>query len=46
MGRQVFNARLVAVMVMHGVEDLLTFNGSHFARYREITVHTPEGVAI
>jgi predicted nucleic acid-binding protein len=41
MGRQVFDARLVAVMVVHGVENLLTLNASHFARFREITVRTP-----
>ena len=31
-GRRVFDARLVAVMLAHGVARLLTFNGADFAR--------------
>lgn len=30
-GRRVFDARLVAVMLSHGIERLLTFNGVDFA---------------
>lgn len=45
-GRQVFDARLAAVMIVHRVADLLTLNADHFARYSEITVHTPDDVAI
>ena len=30
-GRRVFDARLVAVMLAHGVAQLLTFNGTDFA---------------
>jgi len=30
-GRRVFDARLVAVMLAHGVARLLTFNGADFA---------------
>lgn len=43
-GRQVYDARLVAVMLAHGVTRLLTFNASHFRRFDEITVLTPEEV--
>ena len=40
-GRQVYDARLVAVMLVHGVTHLLTFNTDDFRRYHEITaVHT------
>jgi predicted nucleic acid-binding protein len=39
-GKQVHDARLVAVMKAHGVENLLTFNVEDFAAYDEIkTVH-------
>ncbi len=31
-GKQVHDARLVAVCHAHGVTHLLTFNGKHFAR--------------
>jgi predicted nucleic acid-binding protein len=37
-GRQVHDARLVAVMLAHHVSHLLTFNASDFARYDEIAV--------
>jgi len=30
-GRRVFDARLVAVMLAHGVGRVLTFNGADFA---------------
>jgi hypothetical protein len=30
-GRRVFDARLVAVMLSHGIERLLTINGADFA---------------
>ena len=32
MGKQVHDARLVAVCHVHGVTHLLTFNRAHFAR--------------
>ena len=40
-GKNVHDARLVAAMVVHGVEKILTFNGADFARYAEITVLDP-----
>jgi predicted nucleic acid-binding protein len=43
-GKTAHDARLVAAMRRHGVNRLLTFNASHFARFAGITVLTPEGV--
>jgi predicted nucleic acid-binding protein len=43
-GRQVYDSRLVAVMLAHGVDHLLTLNPAHFRRFTEITVHTPEEI--
>jgi predicted nucleic acid-binding protein len=43
-GRQVYDARLVAVMVAHGVSYLLTLNTAHFARFSEITAIDPHDV--
>jgi predicted nucleic acid-binding protein len=40
-GRQVYDARLVAVMMAHGVSHLLTLNPGHFRRFAEITVVSP-----
>ena len=46
-GVQVHDTRLVAVMLAHGVENILTFNGSDFARFtaQGITVTDPLTVA-
>ncbi|MBW3624738.1 MAG: PIN domain-containing protein [Armatimonadetes bacterium] len=45
-GKQVHDARLVAVMKAHGVTHLLTFNVSDFTRFPGITaVHPQEIVA-
>jgi len=41
MGKNVHDARLVAAMVVHGVKEILTFNGPDFARYAEISVLDP-----
>ena len=42
-GKQVHDARLVAVMQAHGVENLLTFNVDDFKAYTDITaVHPAE----
>jgi predicted nucleic acid-binding protein len=41
-GRQVYDARLVAVMQAHGVTNILTLDPTGFRRYREITVVTPQ----
>ena len=43
-GRQVHDARLVAVMLAHGVSHLLTFNSADFARYPAITALHPAAV--
>jgi len=40
-GRQVYDARLVAVMEAHGVNRLLTLNPTHFRRFGGITVVEP-----
>ena len=37
-GKNAHDARLVAAMVVHGVENILTFNGQDFVRYGEIRV--------
>lgn len=38
-GNQVYDARLVAVMRVHGVGRFLTFNGADFARYGVDVLH-------
>ena len=43
-GKQVHDARLVAVMMAHGISHLITFNTSDFARYSSITVVHPASV--
>lgn len=43
-GKVAHDARLVAAMLRHGLVHLLTFNAAHFARFQEVTVHTPETV--
>jgi predicted nucleic acid-binding protein len=40
-GRQVHDARLVALMQAHGVTHILTLNDADFARYPGITAITP-----
>lgn len=37
-GKNTHDARLVAVMVVHGIESILTFNMQDFARYEKIRV--------
>ena len=44
-GRQVFDARIVAVMQAHGATHLLTRNAGHFQRYTGITVDEPKDVS-
>jgi predicted nucleic acid-binding protein len=44
-GRQVFDARLVAVMQAHGVTHLLTTNAAHFRHFPGITVVEPHQVS-
>ena len=40
-GKQAHDARLVALMLSHGITQLLTLNTPDFARYPEITPLTP-----
>jgi predicted nucleic acid-binding protein len=44
LGKQAHDARLVALMLSHGISQLLTLNTSDFARYPEITPLTPAEV--
>jgi predicted nucleic acid-binding protein len=43
-GRQVFDARLVAVMLVHGFTHILTFNVDDFTRFSEIEVTDPHSL--
>ena len=43
-GTKVHDARLVAVMRVHGISSILTFNVKDFARYEGITVIQPDTV--
>jgi predicted nucleic acid-binding protein len=43
-GKQAHDARLVALMLSHGVTHLLTLNPRDFTRYSEITVIKPQDV--
>ncbi len=45
-GRQVHDARLVAVMRVHGITHLLTFNTLDFQRYPGITAVHPRDVGV
>jgi predicted nucleic acid-binding protein len=40
-GKPAHDARLVAAMNVHRVEEILTFNGSDFKRFRDITILDP-----
>lgn len=40
-GKQTHDAHIVAMMEVHSVTSLLTFNGAHFMRYPGITVLNP-----
>ena len=40
-GLRVYDARLVAVMVVHGITHLLTFNADDFRSYPDISVVDP-----
>lgn len=43
-GKSAHDARLVAAMLVHGVDRLLTFNKADFARYASIVVISPQDV--
>jgi predicted nucleic acid-binding protein len=45
LGKQVHDARLVALMQAHGITHILTLNGKDFARYPGITVIDPTSAA-
>ena len=45
-GAQVHDARLVAVMMVHGLSQILTFNASDFVRYSSITALHPSQISI
>ena len=44
-GKQVFDAHLVAIMIEHRVEHILTFNVDDLRRYPGITVVSPQSLA-
>lgn len=45
-GVQVHDARLVAIMASHGIENLITLNVGDFERYaRRIRIHAPKDIA-
>jgi predicted nucleic acid-binding protein len=43
-GKNAHDARLVAAMVVHGIESILTFNAQDFLRYGEIRVLDVMGI--
>jgi predicted nucleic acid-binding protein len=43
-GKSAHDARLVAAMLVHGIDQLLTFNKADFARYQPIVVLSPQDV--
>ena len=43
-GIQVHDARLVAVMLVHGIENILTLNVTDFQRYPGISAVHPQKV--
>jgi predicted nucleic acid-binding protein len=45
-GRQVYDARLVAGILAHGITHLLTLNPAHFRRFSEVTVVEPAELAL
>jgi len=42
LGKQVYDARLVAAMTVHGITHLLTFNTPDFKRFTTITAVSPQ----
>ena len=44
LGKQVYDARLVAAMNVHGLTHLLTFNVGDFKRFTGITAVTPQAI--
>src|ERR1035441_375223 len=44
LGKAAHDARLVAAMRVHGIENILTYNGADFRRYEGIRVLRPDQV--
>jgi len=44
LGKQVYDARLVAAMTVHGLTHLLTFNTNDFKRFTNITATNPQAI--
>jgi predicted nucleic acid-binding protein len=44
-GKRVHDARLVAVLMTHGVDHLLTFNSGDFALFTDISIVNPSALA-
>ena len=40
-GVQVHDAHLVAAMIVHGISQIITLNGTHFTRYAGVTAFAP-----
>jgi predicted nucleic acid-binding protein len=43
-GTKVHDARIVAAMIVHGVRQILTLDGSDFERYTEIVTVLPQNI--
>jgi predicted nucleic acid-binding protein len=44
LGRQVYDTRLVAAMLVHGLTHLLTFNTDDFKRFTNVTATNPQAI--
>jgi hypothetical protein len=42
LGKAAHDARLVAAMRVHGIENILTYNGADFRRYEGIRILKPD----
>ncbi len=40
-----YDARIVAAMILHGIDKILTFDPAHFRRYSEVEVVEPPNVS-
>ena len=43
-GKQAHDARITALMLVHGLTRILTFNVNDFARYSDISAFTPQDI--
>ncbi len=43
-GVKVYDARLVAIMTVHAIDSVLTFNAADFKRYRNVTALSPDSL--